>query len=445
MPGACHGGLEHHPYAMAPLLPALQDFRAPQADDAMADEEVALAEGQELRRDTDGGSGDGREGAPAPRATVAALPRKGRRRAVMALAALVLVGALIGGGYWYLTLDQEATDDAFIDGDVIHVGPQVSGQILALHITDNQRVQQGDLLIEIDPRDFVTARDQAGAALAVARAQAENARINLEMVEVTAPARLAAAKARLAGDLATMKQAELEAERQSNAGPRATSQNAIDTAVANARSAAATVDLDRAQVEMQQLVQQDIDQAKAEIDQLEAQARQAEAQLAQAELNLSYTKIRAPADGIVTGRAVNVGDIVQRGQTLTDLVIGVPWVIANFKEDQLTHMRPGQPVDIAIDAYPDEAFKGHVDSIQAGTGARFSLLPPENATGNYVKVVQRVPVKIVFDGPENVDRFLALGMSVVPTVDVGARPRAAEHATGATSPEPGFAATEAAR
>ena len=363
----------------------------------------------------------------------------------MVLAALMLVGALIGGGYWYLTRDQESTDDAFIDGDVIHVNPQVSGEILALHITDNQRVQQGDLLIEIDPRDFITARDQAAAALAVARAQAENARINLEMVEVTAPARLAAAKARLTGDLANMKQAELEAERQRNAGPRATSQNAIDTAVANARSAAATVDLDRAQVEMQQLVRQNIAQAKAQIDQLEAQAQQAEAQLAQAELNLSYTKIRAPAAGLVTGRAVNVGDIVERMQTLTDLVIGVPWVIANFKEDQLTHMQPGQPVDISIDAYPDDAFKGHVDSIQAGTGARFSLLPPENATGNYVKVVQRVPVKIVFDDPEDVERFLALGMSVVPTVDVGTKPRVAEHATGATAPETGSAATEAAR
>jgi membrane fusion protein (multidrug efflux system) len=412
----------------------------------MADEKVALAETQKLRRDADGGSGDRREGGTAPRAAVAPTPRRGRRRAVAVLAALLLVGALIGGGYWYLTRDQESTDDAFIDGDVIHVSPQVSGEILALHITDNQRVEQGDLLIEIDPRDFVTARDQAAAALAVAKAQAENARINLEMVEVTAPARLAAAKARLAGDLATMKQAELEAERQRSAGPRATSQNAIDTAVANAQSAAATVDLDRAQVRMQQLVQQDIDQAKAQIDQLEAQARQAKAQLAQAELNLSYTKIRAPAAGIVTNRAVNVGDIVERNQTLTDLVIGVPWVIANFKEDQLTHMEPGQPVDIAIDAYPDDAFKGHVDSIQAGTGARFSLLPPENATGNYVKVVQRVPVKIVFDDPENIEQFLALGMSVVPTVDVGARPepQAAENAA-ATSPEGRSAATEAAR
>jgi membrane fusion protein (multidrug efflux system) len=301
-------------------------------------------------------------------------------------------------------------------------------------VTDNQRVHEGDLLLEIDPRDFVAARDQAAAALAVVKAQAENARISLQMVQVTAPARLAAAKAQLAGAVAQKDLADSEARRQTNAGPRVTPQTAIDSAVANARSAAATVAYDRAQLEINQLVQQDIAQAKAQVAQLEAQVAQAEAQLDQAELNLSYTKIQAPAAGRVTKRAVNVGDVVERNQTLLNLVVGVPWVTANFKETQLTRMRPGQPVDIAVDAYPERAFKGHVDSIQAGTGARFSLLPPENATGNYVKVVQRVPVKIVFEDPEGIDRFLALGMSVVPTVDVAAAPeqQAAGTASGPT-------------
>jgi membrane fusion protein (multidrug efflux system) len=283
-------------------------------------------------------------------------------------------------------------------------------------------VQQGDLLIEIDPRDFVAARDQATAALAVAKAQAENARISLQMVEVTAPARLAAAKAQLEGAIANQDLAESEAQRQTSAGPRVTPQTAIDAALAKARSAAASVAFDRAQVEINQVVQQDIDQAKAQVAQLDAQVKQAQAQLAQAELNLSYTKIHAPTAGTVTRRAVNVGDVVQRDQTLTNLVIGIPWVTANFKETQLTRMRPGQPVDIVVDAYPDLEFKGRVDSMQAGTGARFSLLPPENATGNYVKVVQRVPVKIVFDDPQDLDDFLALGMSVVPTVDLAAKP-----------------------
>jgi len=388
----------------------------------MTDEPVAATGAQALRRETDGGSGGRREGGVATAAGVGTARKKGRPRAIIALLAFLLVGGLIGGGYWYLTRNQESTDDAFIDGNVVHIRPQVSGPIAALHVTDNQRVQQGDLLIEIDPRDFITARDHAAAALAVAKAQADAARIDLQMIQVTAPARLAAAQAQLAEALAHQKRADIEAERQTGAGPRVTPQTEIDTALANAKSAAASVDYDRAQVEINQVVRQDVDQAKARVEQLEAQAKQAQAQLDQAELNLSYTKIQAPADGLVTRRAVNVGDVVEANQTLTDLVVGMPWVIANFKETQLTRMQSGQPVEIEIDAYPDDAFKGHVDSIQAGTGARFSLLPPENATGNFVKVVQRVPVKIVLDDPPAIDQFLALGMSVVPTVDVGAAP-----------------------
>jgi membrane fusion protein, multidrug efflux system len=408
---------------------------------------MTSTESKETRRETDGGPGGQPQREPARVQAKDAAPARGRRRAALVLGLLVLLGALVGGTYWYLTRNQESTDDAFVDGNVVQISPQVSGRIAALHITDNQRVQKGDLLIEIDPRDFVAARDQAAAALAVARAQAENARINLEMVKVTAPAHLAAAQAQLEGSLAKQSLADSEARRQTEAGPRATSQNAIDAAVANARSAAATVDFDRAQVEINKLVQQDIDQAKAQVDQLEARVQEAEAQLAQAELNLSYTKIYAPAAGWVTKRAVNVGDVVERNQTLTALVIGTPWVTANFKETELTRMRPGQPVEIAIDAYPDREFKGHVDSIQAGTGAHFSLLPPENATGNFVKVVQRVPVKITFDDPEGIDRFLSLGMSVVPTVDVAAEPepKAAAGAVSGGSPEAMPAGGEAAR
>lgn len=377
----------------------------------------------EVRADRESnGSGAGRGSEPAAEAKVAVPSGRGRRRAILVLAALVLVGGLVGGGYWYLTRGQQSTDDAFIDGNVVHISPRVSGPVTALHITDNQRVQQGDLLIEIDPRDFVTARDEAAAALAVAKAQADAARIDLKAIQVTAPARLAAAKAQLAGALANLKQADSEAQRQTSAGPRVTPQTAIDSALATASAAAATVDADRAQVDINRVVQEDIARAKARVEQLDAQAEQAQAQLDQATLNLSYTKIQAPAAGTVTKRAVNVGDLVQRRQTVTDLVVGTPWVTANFKETQLTRMRPGQPVEIEIDAYPDIVLKGHVDSIQAGTGARFSLLPPENATGNFVKVVQRVPVKIVLDDPAAIDRFLALGMSVVPTVDVGAAP-----------------------
>ncbi len=407
---------------------------------------MTSTESKQTRRETDGGPGGQPRREPPQAEAKDAAPVRGRRRAAMVIGLLMLVGALAGGTYWYLTRNQESTDDAFIDGNVVQISPQVSGRIAALHITDNQRVQKGDLMIEIDPRDFAAARDQAAAALAVAKAQAENARISLQMVRVTAPAHLAAAQAQLEGSLAKQRLADSEARRQTEAGPRATSQNAIDAAVANARSAAATVDSDRAQVEINQLVQEDIAQAKAQVDQLEARVQEAQAQLAQAELNLSYTKIYAPAAGWVTKRAVNLGDVVERNQTLTALVIGTPWVTANFKETELTRMRPGQPVKIEIDAYPDREFKGHVDSIQAGTGAHFSLLPPENATGNFVKVVQRVPVKITFDDPEAIDRFLSLGMSVVPTVDVATEPEpeAAASKVSAGSPE-AMPAGEAAR
>ena len=408
---------------------------------------MASTKSKQTRRETDGGPGGQPQREPSRVQAKAAAPARGRRRAAMVLALLVLLGALAGGTYWYLTRNQESTDDAFVDGNFVQISPQVSGRIAALHITDNQRMQKGDLMIEIDPRDFIAARDQAAAALAVAKAQAENAQISLQMVKVTAPARLAAAQAQLDGALAKQSLADSEARRQTEAGPRATSQNAIDAAVANARSAAATVEYDRAQVEINQLVQEDIAQAKAQVDQLEARVQEAQAQLAQAELNLSYTKIYAPAAGWVTKRAVNVGDVVERNQALTALVIGTPWVTANFKETELTRMRPGQPVRIEIDAYPDREFKGHIDSIQAGTGAHFSLLPPENATGNFVKVVQRVPVKITFDDPDKIDRFLSLGMSVVPTVDVAAEPepKAAAGAAARGSPEAMPAGGEAAR
>jgi membrane fusion protein (multidrug efflux system) len=406
-----------------------------------------LIEAKDARRESDGGAG-GRPQDPAiTDPTEAPSPNRGRQRAIKVLAVLVLAGAAIGGGYWFLTRNQIATDDAFIDGNVVHIAPQISGRVAALHITDNQRVHQGDLLIEIDPRDFLAARDQAAAAVAVAEAEAENARISLETVKVTAPARLAAAQAQLNAALASQDLADTEARRQTSAGPRATPQSAIDAALANARAAAATVAFDRAQVEINRLVPQEIDQAKAQVEQLEAQARQAQARLAQVELNLSYTKIRAPADGRVTKRAVNVGDVVQRDQTLTELVIGVPWVTANFKETELTRMRPGQPVEIAVDTYPAPQFHGHVDSLQAGTGAHFSLLPPENATGNFVKVVQRIPVKITFDDPEAIEPFLALGMSVVPTVDVSVQPEvaAAEGATPGGTAEAAPSSAQAGR
>jgi membrane fusion protein, multidrug efflux system len=344
-------------------------------------------------------------------------PRPGRRP-LIALAAAVAV-LIIGGGWYYLaTRDQETTDDAFTDGNTVTIAPQVSGYVVEMNVDDNTRVKKGDLMIKIDPRIFVAARDQAAATLAVTKAQAENARISLQIAQVTAPAQLAAAQAQLDGAVANKDLADTEARRQTSAGPRATPQTSIDMALANARSTAATVAFDRAQVQINQLVQQNIDLAKAQVEQLEAQVRVAQAQLEQAEVNLSYTELRAPQDGWVTRRNVNLGTYLQAGQQIFSLVTPEVWVTANFKETQLDRMRPGQQVEISVDAYPDLPLRGHVDSIQMGSGSVFSMFPAENATGNFVHIVQRVPVKIVIDSGLDPNLPPPLGLSVRPTVEL---------------------------
>jgi membrane fusion protein, multidrug efflux system len=343
--------------------------------------------------------------------------RPGRRPLIVL--AVVVVTLIIGGGWYYLsTRNQETTDDAFTDGNAVTISPKVSGYVVELNINDNTRVKAGDLMVKIDPRDFIAARDQAAAALAVAEAQAENARISLQIVQVTAPARLAAAQAQRDGAIANQNLADLEARRQTSLGPNVSSQTAIDTAVANARSSAATVAFDRAQVAINRLVQQDVDQAKAQVEQLEAQVRQAQAQLAQAELNLSYAELRAPQDGWVARRNVDLGTYLQAGQEIFSLVTPEVWVTANFKETQLDRMRPGQRVRIRVDAYPGLRLRGHVDSLQMGSGSIFSLFPAENATGNFVHIVQRVPVKIIIDGGLDPSLPLPLGLSVRPTVEL---------------------------
>src|SRR6202011_1075574 len=237
------------------------------------------------------------------------------------------------------------------------VAPKIAGRVAIVHVDDNQLVKKGDVLVEIDPRDFQIA--------------------------------LAQAKANLAKDKATQIQAATTEKRAVDLFSRnVISNQGRDSSVAASQSTKAAVEGDEAAVE-------------------------------QAELNLSYTKITAPIDGYVTKEAVAIGDYLQVGQALMSLVPPRVWVIANFKETQLRNMRPGQPATVSIDAYEGLKLHGHVDSIQAGSGAAFTLLPPENATGNYVKVVQRVPVKIVLDDQQNLQRVLGPGMSVVPTVYVG--------------------------
>ncbi len=252
---------------------------------------------------------------------------------IVAAAALAIAGIGYGGIVMFHSFTHETTDDAFVDVHTVSVAPKVAGHVAVVRVDDNQLVKKGDVLVEIDPRDFQVALAQAM-------------------------------------DLFSRKVISTQ-ER--------------DTNVATAESSRASVQADEAAVE-------------------------------QAELNLGHSKIKASIDGYVTKEAVATGDYVQVGQALMSLVPPRVWVIANFKETQLRNMRPRQPVQIKVDAYPDHPLHGHIDSIQAGSGAAFSLLPPENATGNYVKVVQRVPVKIMLDEEQQMQRVLGPGMSVVPTV-----------------------------
>jgi membrane fusion protein (multidrug efflux system) len=354
-----------------------------------------------------------------PSLTIEARYRLRRSRTMWARLSLLLVllaGVAASIGYWYLTMDQVSTDDAYTDGQSITMAPQVSGTVVALNVTDNQRVKAGDTLIEIDPRAYVAARDEAAANLRIAEAQLDNARLKLETARIEYPARLASAQAQLEAMSAARVKADADARRQLALPRQATTQQDIDAATATRRNAEAQVAQAQAALQQADMVRQFVAESEAQVTQLAAQVALAHARLDQAALNLSWTKVIAPQDGWVTKRNVEKGNYVQAGQAIMALVTPNVWVTANFKESQLDRMRVGQTVDIGIDAYPDMKLTGHIDSIQRGSGARFTAFPAENATGNFVKVVQRVPVKIVIDSGLDPDVALPLGMSVAPTV-----------------------------
>jgi len=343
-------------------------------------------------------------------------PRRRAARARWVLLLIVLVATAAATGYWYLTRDEATTDDAYTDGHAVTIAPQVPGTVVALNVDDNQRVKAGDVLIEIDPRAYAAARDQARASLQVAEAQLANARTALDAAKIDFPARLAVAQAQLAAARATWFKADADARRQRGLPRQATSQQDIDNANAALRSADAQVEQAQAAVRQAEVAPQMIAEAEAQVRQLEAQVALAHAQLDQAELNLSWTKVAAPRDGWITRRNVEQGNYVQAGQSIFAIVTPEIWITANFKESQLARMRPGQRVDISVDAYPSLALVGHVDSIQLGSGSRFTAFPPENATGNFVKIVQRIPVKITIDSGLDPNLPLPLGLSAVPTV-----------------------------
>jgi membrane fusion protein (multidrug efflux system) len=347
---------------------------------------------------------------PAPPPPPPPRKRKSGLKIIGCLVGLIVLAVVI---FYYIRFiaPYEDTDDAFIDGYITYISPRVAGPVIHLLISDNQPVNAGDVLVEIDPNDYETAVAQARADLTAAQSQLDSAKAQV----VVSESKVTQAQAAVVSADAVNERATADLKRYESVESRAISKTSLDLAQAQARSAAA--DLQSAQSQVKSATAQ-VELSKAGVETADASVQQAAARLKQAELNLSYTKIIAPFDGRITARTVQNGNYVQPGQALFALVPRTVWVTANFKETQLTYMRPGQPVEVHIDAYPQRNFKAKVDSLQAGTGARFSLLPPENAVGNYVKVVQRVPVKIVFDEelPTNLD--IAPGLSVEPRVKV---------------------------
>ena len=345
--------------------------------------------------------------------------RKGPgKKPLIILGVVVIIMVIVALVWWLMTKDQINTDDAFTEGDAVTIAPKISGYVTNLAVKDNQLVKKGQLLVQIDPRDATAQRDQAQAQLGVAVSQLHQAQVQYDLSKVQYPAQLAQAQAQQARAEASLLNATADFRRQRGVDPRATSQQNIDTASAQLRSAKADLENAKAQVQVAAQVELQIRQAETNVEARQQQVEQAKAQLETANLNLSYADVRAPYDGYVTMRNVQLGTLVQAGSSLFSIVSPNIWIAANFKESQLERMRPGNKVVIKVDAYPDIELHGHVDSVQQGTGSRFSAFPAENATGNYVKIVQRVPVKIVIDSGLDPNQPLPLGLSVDPTVTV---------------------------
>jgi membrane fusion protein (multidrug efflux system) len=431
-------------------------------------------------------------------------PKKKRRLSLILVASLILIAIIGGISYWLYSRQFESTDDAFIEGNVVQISPKVSAYVAKIYVKSNQAVHKGDLLVELDPKDYEAKLEQAKAQLRTTIAQKNQALAEVSLTRKTteaskqqagsniqtaqsnvaqtraaadakqsqirqaqtavktAQANLAQTKTQVPEAQANLNLAQKEFDRRQalfNNGD--ISRQSLDQALTTLQTAKAQLDAARKQVEAaearvgeaqanvvtaqenyrQSLAQVDLTKSQvnessgrlqdaeaaperiavsqSQVGTNEASIEQAETAVHQAELELSYTRIYAPEDGFITRKTIQEGQLVQPGAALMAISMSDDiWVVANFKETQLESMRVGQPVEIKVDAYPNETFHGKIDSFQVGTGSRFSLLPPENATGNYVKVVQRVPIKIVFEEKPDNAHLLAPGMSVEPSVKV---------------------------
>ncbi len=336
-----------------------------------------------------------------------------RRLALGGVALIALVGiGYWGHGYWTVGRFQISTDDAYVKADSTTIAPKVSGYIAEVLVRDNEPVKAGQALARIDDRDFRVALDQAKADVEAARAAVVSKLAQLEAQQSA----IDTAKATVEVDKANANFAEQDNERYANLARTGygSVQNA-QAAVAKISAARAAIDRDVASLAQ---AQKQVDLIKADLAQARATVSHDEAVQRQAELNLSYTAVLAPVDGIVGNRTLRVGQYVQAGTQLMAVVpVANAYVVANFKETQLTNVKPGQKVEIEVDMFPGVTVEGHVDSIAPASGQEFALLPPDNATGNFTKVVQRVPVKIVLDPDHSLAGSLRPGMSVVPTID----------------------------
>lgn len=394
-----------------------------------------------------------------------------RVQIVIGVALLIAVGA---GIWWWIAAGRESTDDAQVDAHITPIAARVGGTVLKVPVDPNQEVEAGAILVEIDKRDYEIALERARAELADAEAAATAARVGVPITSTTATSnevtakggveqaeaayleaqqgvevartRLLTAQARHREAAANASKATKDVERlkpliakdeisqqQYDAAVAAAATNTASTEsaqaqvneaelgirVAESRLAQASVGRQQAAAQLKeaQTAPEQVTASRARLAAAEAKVRQNEAIVKQAELNLEYATVKAPVKGIVSRKSVEVGQVIQAGQALMTIIpLDRVWVTANFKETQLDKMRPGQRVKIEVDAYGGREFSGRVESLAAATGSRFSLLPPDNATGNYVKVVQRVPVRILLDEGQDPEHLLRPGMSVVPTV-----------------------------
>ena len=327
---------------------------------------------------------------------------------------VLIVGGIIGFFYWLDARHYESTDDAFIEGHVVQISPQVAARVAAVHIDDNYHVKAGELLVELDPTDYQVIVDQMKAAEAGQLGRRDEAKANV----TSSMAMRDEAKANVDAANVAYENEDANMKRYQALDDRARSKQQLDDAVTAQKNAAAQVAQAKAKEES---AEAQITTSEAAVISAQGDYDRAVANRRQAEVNLSYCRIVAPVAGRITRKNIEPGMYAAVGTPFFAIVQDDVWVVANYKETQLTDMRVGQSVNISIDAYPDKKYTGKIESFQAGTGSRFSVLPAENATGNYVKVVQRVPVKIVFDDEQQIDdrnRPLAPGLSVEPDAKV---------------------------